>query len=169
MGVPWSALAYVILSDEEITNHCEKTEWRKPKATLEFPAASEVGQAAVIIGQTGKANAHEHLPPCWFFYSQPTSGSAVIRAKYWVTQQQCCEICLTHNRPTGSVWMCSYKARGEKGLLWWVAETRVLLSLKPQRMKPSSRTTAWARDNPVPLTPLWLHLPDYKKTTRCFV
>lgn len=29
---------------------------------LEFPVPREVGQATVIIGQTGKANAHAHLP-----------------------------------------------------------------------------------------------------------
>lgn len=61
---------------------------------------------------------------------KPTSGNAEIQAKYCVTQQQCCEIRLTHSGPTGSVWMCSHKATGEKGLLWWFAETQVLLSLR---------------------------------------
>lgn len=129
-----------------------------------------------MIGQTGKANAYTHLLPLLSFHSKPTSGNSLIRAKYCVTQQQHCEIRLTHSGPTGSVWMCSHKATGEKGLLWWAAEPRVLLSLRLRVVsyyslwkKPSSRTTAWAGDNTVPLTPPWLHLPNCRKAASCFV
>lgn len=106
MPPPWCELAYVILSGEEITNHCEKIEWRKPSGNDIMNRLLRNSQhlvrlaELVIIGQTGKAR-QMHMHTSLHFGS--SLGNALIRAKYCVTQQQQSEIRLTVSGPTGSV------------------------------------------------------------------